>query len=87
MYFTNIVYVSNLMSMGILPEGMIIFYYLSDIRSEGSIAIIKEFDFDFLLFLILHQSKNVCVFVCPLPIIEPKLIDRSRSNSISRVLL
>ena len=48
------------------PEN--IFLLSSDIRSEGSIAIVKIFDFDF-FFMIFHstslqQSKNVCVCVC-----------------------
>ena len=30
---------------------------------------------------------SVCLSVCPSPIVEPKPIDRFRSNSISRVLL
>ena len=70
----------------------------SDIRSEGSIAIVKIFDFNFLMIFhstSLPQSKNVfykecmCVCVCvsvwPSPSVEPKPIDRSRSNSISEV--
>ena len=45
------------------------FLLSSDIKSEGSIAIVKKFDFEFLWFLVLHHShrlkmcfrKNVCV--------------------------
>ena len=48
------------------------FLLSSDFRSEGSIAIVKKLDFDFLWFFILHHShalkmcfrKNVCVCVC-----------------------
>ena len=37
------------------------FLLSSDIRSEGSIAIVKKFDFDFMIFdsTSLPQSKNV----------------------------
>ena len=69
------------------------FYLLSsDIRSEGSTGIIKKFDFDFFWMVLdsipFTHSKNVCVCVSvwPSPNIEPKPIDRSRSNSISGVL-
>ena len=51
-----------------------LFLLSSDIRSEGSIAIVKKFDLDFLMifYSIVHQShslkmcfrKNVCVCVC-----------------------
>ena len=57
----------------------------SDIRSEGIIAIVKKFDFDFLWFLILHYSHSlkmcfrrnvrVCVCVC----VSVSLSDRHRS--------
>ena len=49
------------------------FLLWSDIRSEGSIAIVKKFDFHFLLISILYQyhilkkwsrKKSVCVYVC-----------------------
>ena len=70
------------------------FLLSSDIRSKGSIAIVKKLDFDFLWFFILHHSHSLkmcfrkkCVCVCPSPIAEPKPINRSRSNSISGVLL
>ena len=75
------------------------FFFLlsSDIRSEGSIAIVKKIYFDFFMTFYstsLAESKSVflknvclCVSVWPSPIVEPKPIDRSRSNSISRVLL
>ena len=72
------------------------FLLSSDIRSEGSIAIVKIFDFDFLMIFILHHSHSlkmcfrkmsVCVSVWTSPIVEPKPIDRSRSNSIYRVLM
>ena len=84
------------------PDVSLWFLLSSDIRSEGSIAIVKKFLFDFLWFLILHHSHSlkmcfrkisvcvcvcVCLSVCPSPIIEPKPIYRSHSNSISRVLL
>ena len=60
--------------------------------SEGSIAIVKKFDLAFLWFSFLyHPTFKKCVlekmFVCLSPIIEPKPIDLSRSNSISRDLL
>ena len=61
----------------------------------------EKTDFGFLMIFdstSLPKSKNVfwknvcvcvsvCLSVCPSPIVEPKPIDRSRSNSISRVLL
>ena len=40
----------------------IIFLFSSDMRSEGSIAIVKKFDFDFFIIFgstSLPQSKNV----------------------------
>ena len=70
---------------------------LSDIRSEGRIAIVKKFDFDFIMVSVLYHSHIikkcfrkisvcVCLSVWPLPNIEPKQIDRSCSKSVSRVL-
>ena len=44
------------------PFSLSLFLLSSDIRSEGSIAIVKKFDFDFLMILgstSLPQSKNV----------------------------
>ena len=76
------------------------FLLSSDIRSEGSIAIVKKFDFDFLWFFILHHShclkraleKCLCVYVClssvwPSPNVPSKPIEQPRSNSKSRVVL
>ena len=43
------------------------FLLSSDIRGEGSIAIVKKFDFNFLMIFdstSLPQSRNVCVCVC-----------------------
>ena len=66
-----------------------------DIRSVRSTAIVKKFHLDFLWFLILHHSHSlkmcvflsVCLSVWPSPTVQPKLIDRFRSYSISRVHL
>ena len=70
-----------------------------DNRSEGSIGPSNRQKIQLRVFndfFILHHShslkmcfrKNVCVCVSvrPSPIVEPKPIDRSRSNSISRIL-
>ena len=80
----------------------LLFLLSSDVRSEGCISIKKISTSIFSWFLILHHSHSlkmcfrkkwvclfvcVCLSVCPSPIVEPKPIDRSRSNSISRVLL
>ena len=71
----------------------------SDISSEGSIAIVKKFVFDFfMIFFIPHHSHNLklcfrkiyvcmCVSVCRSPNVEPKPIGPYRSNSIYRVLV
>ena len=72
------------------------FLLSSDIRSEGSIAIVKIFDFEFFLwFFILHHSQSLkmcfrkkCLCVClwQSPNFAPKPIDRYCWNSISGVL-
>ena len=71
-----------------------------DIRSEGSIAIVKKNRFrifnGFPFYVHPHILKKcfrknvclcvcVCVCVCPSPNVEPKPIDRSHSKSISSV--
>ena len=66
-----------------------LFLLTSDIRSEGSIAIVKKFDFDFLWISILYHShilksdleKKKSVSLCV------TVAEFSRSNSISRILL
>ena len=80
-----------------------LFLLSSDIRSDGSIAIVKKLDFDFFMVFdsiplpysnTCFRKKCMCVCVClsvclsdrPTPNLQPKPLDRSRSNSISGVL-
>ena len=53
----------NMVSITLWADGIVLNFLLSsDIRSEGSIAIVKKFDFDFFMIFgstSLLQSKNV----------------------------
>ena len=74
-------------------SSLFVFLLSSDIRREGSIAIVKKIYFDLLMNFhstSLPSSKSdlgKCLCVRASPIVEPKPIDQSRSNLISRVLL
>ena len=72
------------------------FYFWATLGVKEVLQSTKNLTLIFLWFLILHHShslkmcfrkKCLCVFVCPSSIAEPKPIDRSHSNLISRVLL